>query len=199
MSETFGPTYSNSVLIIWDMQYGIALRAFNFAEIVVRIKDLIETFHASGRPVIYSQHTGLPYEYLSKSMIAFIQRRGLDPRKGGFLQEGTHDWEIVKELSPIKTDLVFRKYTASFFIGTILDQVLRNRGVDTLVLAGVSTEGGIEGTARHASYLGYFPVIARDAVGSFDREAHEAAIKFMTRAFEVQTAESIIANLRAVK
>jgi len=199
MSETFGPTYSNSVLIVWDMQYGIASRAFNFNDIVLKIKDLIETFHASGRPVIYSQHTGLPYEYLSKSMIAFIQKRGLDPRKGGFLQEGTHDWEIVKELSPIKTDLVFRKYTASFFIGTILDQVLRNRGVDTLVLAGVSTEGGIEGTARHASYLGYFPVIARDAVGSFDREAHEAAIKFMTRAFEVQTAESIIANLRAVK
>jgi len=199
MSETFGPTYSNSVLIVWDMQYGIASRAFNFNDIVLKIKDLIETFHASGRPVIYSQHTGLPYEYLSKSMIAFIQKRGLDPRKGGFLQEGTHDWEIVKELSPIKTDLVFRKYTASFFIGTILDQVLRNRGVDTLVLAGVSTEGGIEGTARHASYLGYFPVIARDAVGSFDREAHEAAIKFMTRAFEVQTAESIIANLGAVK
>jgi len=199
MSETFGPTYSNSVLIVWDMQYGIASRAFNFNDIVLKIKDLIETFHASGRPVIYSQHTGLPYEYLSKSMIAFIQKRGLDPRKGGFLQEGTHDWEIVKELSPIKTDLVFRKYTASFFIGTILDQVLRNRGVDTLVLAGVSTEGGIEGTARHASYLGYLPVIARDAVGSFDREAHEAAIKFMTRAFEVQTAESIIANLRAVK
>ena len=199
MSETFGPTYSNSVLIVWDMQYGIASRAFNFNDIVLKIKDLIETFHASGRPVIYSQHTGLPYEYLSKSMIAFIQKRGLDPRKGGFLQEGTHDWEIVKELSPIKTDLVFRKYTASFFIGTILDQVLRNRGVDTLILAGVSTEGGIEGTARHASYLGYFPVIARDAVGSFDREAHEAAIKFMTRAFEVQTAESIIANLRAVK
>ena len=195
----FGPTYSNSALIVWDMQFGIAPRAFNFDEIVLKIKGLIETFHASGRSVIYSQHTGLPYEYLSKSMIALIQKRGLDPRKGGFLPEGTHDWEIVKELSPIKTDLVFRKYTASFFIGTILDQALRNRGVDTLVLAGVSTEGGIEGTARHASYLGYFPVIARDAVGSFDREAHEAALKFMARAFEVQTAESIIANVEAVK
>ncbi len=195
MSEVPGPNYSNSALIVWDMQYGIAPRAFNFDTILPNTKRLIEAFHASMRPVIYSQHTGLPYEYLSKSMIAFIQKRGLDPRKGGFLQEGTHDWEIVKELSPSKGDLVLRKYTASFFIGTILDQILRNRGLDTLVLAGVSTEGGIEGTARNASYLGYFTVIAEDAVGSFDREGHEAALKLMTRMFDVRTTESIIANL----
>jgi nicotinamidase-related amidase len=181
------------------MQYGIAPRAFNFDAIVGKIRAMIESFHGSGRPVIYSQHTGLPYEYLSKSMIAFIQKRGLDPKKGGFLQEGTHDWDIVKELSPAKTDLVLRKYTASFFVGTILDQILRNRSVDTLVLAGVSTEGGIEGTARHASYLGYLPVIAEDAVGSFDREAHEAALKLMARLFEVRSAESIIANVGAVR
>jgi len=170
MSEISGPNYSSSALIVWDMQNGIAPRAFNFDSIVSNVKKMLDAFHTSGKPVIYSQHTELPYEYLSKSMIAFIQKRGLDPRKGGFLQEGTRDWEIVKELSPGGTDLVLRKYTASFFIGTILDQLLRSRGVDTLVLAGVSTEGGIEGTARHASYLGYFTVVAEDAVGSFDRE-----------------------------
>jgi nicotinamidase-related amidase len=195
MSETLGPDYSSSALIVWDMQYGIAPRAFNFEAIVGKIKGMIEAFHASGKPVVYSQHTGLPYEYLSKSMVAFMRKRGLDPRKGAFLREGTHDWEIVKELSPAKADLVLRKYTASFFIGTMLEQILRNRGVDTLVLAGVSTEGGIEGTARHASYLGFFPVIAEDAVGSFDLEAHGAALKLMTKMFDVRTAESIIANL----
>jgi len=195
MSDAPVPNYSRSALIVWDMQYGIAPRAFNFEGIVGKIKELIEAFHAYGRPVIYSQHTGLPYEYLSKSMIALIQKRGLDPKKGGFLQEGTHDWEIVKELSPAKTDLVLRKYTASFFIGTILDQLLRNRGIDTVVLVGVSTEGGIEGTARNASYLGYFVVVAEDAVGSFDREAHEVALKLMNKMFEVQKTESILADV----
>jgi len=195
MSDAPVPNYSRSVLIVWDMQYGIAPRAFNFEGIVGKIKELIEAFHACGRPVIYSQHTGLPYEYLSKSMIALIQKRGLDPKKGGFLQEGTHDWAIVKELSPAKTDLVLRKYTASFFIGTILDQLLRNRGIDTVVLVGVSTEGGIEGTARSASYLGYFVVVAEDAVGSFDREAHEVALKLMNKMFEVRKTESILVDV----
>jgi nicotinamidase-related amidase len=199
MNEAPGPNYSSSALIVWDMQNGIASRAFNFDTIVTNVKKMLDAFHASGRPVIYSQHTGLPYEYLSKSMIAFMQKRGLDPKKGGFLQEGTPDWEIVKKLSPAETDLVLRKYTASFFIGTILDQLLRNRGVDTLVLAGVSTEGGIEGTARHASYLGYFPVVTEDAVGSFDREAHEAALRLMGRMFEVRTSKSIIADVAVAR
>jgi len=178
------------------MQYGIAPRAFNFESIVGKIKELLEAFHAHGRPVIYSQHTGLPYEYLSKSMLAFIQKRGLDPKKGGFLQEGTRDWEIVKELSPANTDLVLRKYTGSFFIGTILDQLLKNRGIDSVVLVGVSTEGGIEGTARNASYLGYLVVIAEDAVGSFDRESHELSLKLMHRVFEVRKTELILADIR---
>ena len=199
MSETLGPNYSSSALVVWDMQYGIAPRAFNFDAIVANVKEMLETFHAAGRPVIYSQHTGLPYEYLSKTMIAFIQKRGLDPREGSFLREGSHDWEILKELSPAKTDLVLRKFTGSFFVGTNLNQLLKNRGVDTLILCGVSTEGGIEGTARHAYYLGYFPVIAEDAVGSFDREAHEAALNLMRRTFEVRITESIIADVGVVR
>jgi nicotinamidase-related amidase len=191
MSEKTDPNYSSSALVVWDMQYGIATRAFNFDVIVRQIREMLDVFHKAGKPVIYSQHTGLPYEYMSRYMIASLERKGLDPKKGGFLQEGSHEWEIVKELSPDKGDLVLRKYTASFFVGTILDQILRNRRIETLILAGVSTEAGIEGTARHASYLGYFPVIVADAVGSFDREAHDASLKLMARIFEVQTTQSI--------
>ena len=197
MTEALGPNYSKSALVAWDMQYGIAPRAFNFSSIIANLRKMIEAYHVAGRPVIYSQHTGLPYEYMSNPTIAMMQKRGMDPQKGGFLKEGTPEWEIVKELSPAESDLVLRKYTASFFIGTILDQILRNGAIETLVLAGVSTEGGIEGTARHASYLGYFPVIVEDAVGSYDRDAHEAALKLMGRMFEVRSVDSIIANLSA--
>jgi nicotinamidase-related amidase len=195
MSNESGPSYSTSALIVWDMQNGIAPRAFNFDEIRKRISSLLDAFHASGRPVIYSQHTGLPYEYMSKSMIASLKRRGMDPKSQGFMREGSRDWQIVEGLSPAEGDLVLRKHTASFFVGTMLDQLLRNRGIDTIVLAGVSTEAGIEGTARHASYLGYSPVIVEDAVGSFDREAHDHALALMKKFFAVETTESVLKNL----
>ena len=110
------------------MQYGISTRAFNFGEIVPRIRALKDAAHQAGIPVIYSQHTGLPYEYLSEASIAFFRRRGLDP-KTGFMREGSKEWQIVEELAPPKEHLVLLKHTPSFFIGTMLDQMLRNRGI----------------------------------------------------------------------
>lgn len=194
MSEKSGSEPKRPVLIVWDMQYGIAPRAFNFADIVERIRALRDSFHRAALPVIYSQHTGLPYEYMSETSIASLKRRGFDP-KSGFMTEGSKDWQIVEELRPAKEDLILRKYTASFFVGTMLEQMLRNGGIETLVLAGVSTEGGIEGTARHASYLGFRPVVVENAVGSFDSEAHEKALWLMRRAFDVRPAESVISGI----
>lgn len=181
-------------LIVWDMQYGIAPRAFNYGEIVEKIRILLDSFHTSALPVIYSQHTGLPYEYMSATNIAFLKRRGVDP-KAGFMNEGSKEWQIVEELKPSKEDTILRKYTASFFVGTMLEQMLRNRGIETLVLVGVSTDGGIEGTARHASYLGFSPVVVEDAVGSFDKEAHEKALWLMRRMFDVCTVESVVSGI----
>ena len=54
-----------------------------------------------------------------------------------------------------------------------------------MVLTGVSTEGGIEGSARHSLNLGYYMVVAGDCVGSSDREGHEGALKYMTAIFDV--------------
>ena len=190
MSEKSGSELPRPALVIWDMQYGIAPRAFNFGEIVERIRTLRDSFQRAALPVIYSQHTGLPYEYMSEVSIASLKRRGLDP-KSGFMTEGSKEWQIVEELRPAKEDLILRKYTASFFVGTMLEQMLRNRGIETLVLAGVSTEAGIEGTARHASYLGFRPVVVEDAVGSFDREPNEKALWLMRRMFDVRPAESV--------
>ena len=182
---------SRPALIVWDMQYGIASRAFNFTELVQKIGMLRDLFHKSGLPVIYSQHTALPYEYMSAANIASLRRRGIDP-KVGFMKEGLKEWQIVDELAPAKEDLVLKKNTASFFVGTMLDQMLRNRGIATLVLTGVSTEAGIEGTARNASYLGYRPVVVEDAVGSSEKEAHEKALWLMKRMFDVRPAEAVL-------
>ena len=195
MSQATGQGLSKPALIIWDMQYGISTRAFNFGEVVTRIKALRSAAHEEGVPVIYSQHTGLPYEYLSAANIAFFKRRGLDP-KTGFMREGSKEWEIVEELAPATDDLVLKKHTPSFFVGTMLDQMLRNRGIETVVLVGVSTEAGIEGTARHASYLGYYPLIVEDAVGSSDREAHEKALWMMRKMFNVMPADAVVASFK---
>jgi nicotinamidase-related amidase len=193
MSAKPDVSYRNAALIVWDMQNGIAKRAFNFTEIVKNARLLIDSAHEHHIPVVYSQHTGLPNEYLSKYSAYSLQKRGIDPRNSSsFMKEGSEEWRIIDELAPSEDDLVFKKYTASFFTGTILEQILRNKNVTSIILSGVSTEGGIEGTARHGASLGFIPVVAQDAVGSFDQQIHERMLEIMRRIFEVEPTASII-------
>jgi len=182
----------NSALVVWDMQNGIARRAFNITQIMANTNLLIEAAHKSRRPVIVSQHTGIPYGYLSKYGIYSARKRGIDPKAGTFMAEGTNEWKLMEELALGEDDTIVKKHTPSFFVGTMVEQFLRNRGVDTIILAGVSTDAGIEGTARHAAALGFLPVVVEDAVGSFDRTRHESALQLMRGMFPLKKTDEVV-------
>ena len=196
MSNEYNVNYKNSALIVWDMQHGIASRAFNLKEVVANTKLLIESSHRCGVPVIFSQQTKLPYGYQSNYSTYMSIRRGQDPKTSTHMEEGTESWKLLDEIVPGKDDLVLKKHTPDFFIGTILEQVLRKRNIETLILTGVSTEVGIEGTVRHGAYLGYIPVIAEDAVGSSDKQAHDSALEVMRKLFEVKSTKEIIQKMQ---
>ncbi|MDQ0308155.1 nicotinamidase-related amidase [Kitasatospora herbaricolor] len=73
-------------------------------------------------------------------------------------------------------DLVVVKRTVGGFHGTGLDALLRERGVDTLVFAGIATNMGVESTARSADDHGYELVFAEDAMTALTEEEHRAAV-----------------------
>ena len=73
------------------------------------------------------------------------------------------------------TDIVITKRQWGAFYGTELDQVLRRRGIKTLVLGGIVTNFGVESTARAAYDRGYALVFAEDAMSGLTAEAHNFA------------------------
>jgi nicotinamidase-related amidase len=76
---------------------------------------------------------------------------------------GSKDAEIAPELAPVKGDVVVPKQRWSSFFQTNLDLQLRVRGIDTIVIAGGSTDVGIASTVFAARDLDYAIVVARDA------------------------------------
>ena len=117
-----------------------------------------------------------------------------DPKQLLSEKEDPHDREIIAELNPQPQDIVFHKRRPDGFIGTDLDLMLRSNGIKTILIGGVATEGGVEGTARSARNLGYDVVVLKDCVGSRNRELHELALKLMEQTFfEVVTAADISA------
>jgi len=73
--------------------------------------------------------------------------------------------------------------------------MLRSRNIKTIILGGVATEGGVEGTARSARNLGYDIVVLRDRVGSRNRELHDMALKLMEQTFFEVAASAEIASI----
>ena len=70
--------------------------------------------------------------------------------------------------------------------------MLRSNGIRTILIGGVATEGGVEGTARTARNLGYDIVVLKDCVGSRSRELHELALKLMEQThFDIASAGEI--------
>lgn len=193
LAEIVAPKHS--ALLIWDMEYAIGPNAFNYKDILANLKSLSAVARELGVPVFYSVQTG--FDLLKEEAPVWVRVRmkrakASDPSQLLKEKENPHDREIVEELKPQPKDIVFQKRRPDGFVGTDLDLILRSKGVRTILIGGVATEGGVEGTARTARNLGYDIVVLNDCVGSRNRELHELALKLMEQThFDISTAGEI--------
>ena len=107
------------------------------------------------------------------------------------------DWsEIVPELAPQADDQLITKKQWGAFYGTDLDLQLRRRKIDTIVLCGVSTNIGVESTARFAYEYGYQQIFVEDAMSSRSSSEHEQTIEtIFPRIGRIRTTRDILAIL----
>ncbi|NQX11589.1 isochorismatase family protein [Microbacteriaceae bacterium VKM Ac-2855] len=87
---------------------------------------------------------------------------------------GSSYGDFIEGLAPEPQDTLVPKQYPSAFFGTSLAAGLHARGVDTVVLAGLSTSGCIRATATDAMQHGFVPIVAREAVGDRLPSVHEA-------------------------
>lgn len=83
-------------------------------------------------------------------------------------------------------------------MGTDLDAQLKKRGIEKLILAGLTSQTCVEGTGRHATEAGYHLTFIKDAVAEFTPDAHRAAvdISYPTFGHEVLTVDEFLALVR---
>ena len=107
------------------------------------------------------------------------------------------DWSrLVPEIAALPAAVHITKRQHSAFFGTELDLQLRRRGIGTVVVCGLATNFGVEGTARDAYNLNYAVVIAADACSGTAPTMHEFAIeKILPRISRVRASAEIVAAL----
>jgi nicotinamidase-related amidase len=88
-------------------------------------------------------------------------------------------------------EIVIDKHTASVFVHTAFERMLRNAGIITVVFTGIATELGIESSARDASNKGLYSVVISDCVSSPDRNAHERSIENLRKLITIMTSKDV--------
>jgi nicotinamidase-related amidase len=189
-------------LVVVDMQNdnasteGLIARSGGSVEwarkIVPHVAALIEAARASAIPIVFTRNTYSPALRVdAPGRLRLLQRKAYlrdgsgATHASGYQIEGSFGHAILSDLDARESDAQISKYRSSAFHGTPLDFVLRGNGVETVVLAGVVTEGCIESTARDAESHGYYPVVVADAVATSDPALHSAAMTIMRARYDV--------------
>ena len=169
-------------LVMWDMQKGLAGRAVAIQEVQKAAERLLSAADARGVPVIWSRHILPPLELTAGPFLLFLMKKQKVSHPSLLvptMQRGMEDTEFLPGFAPAPHHIVLEKSQPSLFIDTPLNLRLRALGVDTIILAGVATDIGIEFTCRHAAALGYYSVVVEDATSSYTSEAHERSLAFL--------------------
>jgi nicotinamidase-related amidase len=95
---------------------------------------------------------------------------------GRLLVRGEFGHDFVDELQPVAGEIVIDKPGYSAFEHTVLHELLASRGIDTLLVTGVTSEVCVSSTLRSAIDRGYRCITVRDACASGDPALHDAAM-----------------------
>jgi nicotinamidase-related amidase len=171
-----------TALLVYDMQVGIIRQMKNGAEIVVQVKRVLDAARAAGLRVFFMRHMSLPKEaagiFQLRQAMAWQKVKTVAEVKPWFLRDSP-GFQLMPELEPLSSEVIFDKIRMSAFEGTPLDIALRDCGINSFIIAGVATEIGIEPTIRHGSDLGYIPIVVTDACGAGHADAGDRALAGM--------------------
>ena len=180
-------------LVIIDMQrdfleeggFGEALGndVSRLQQIVPACAALLSGLRAAHIPIIHTREGHRPD--LSDAPKAKVERGapamriGDEGPMGRILIRGEAGHDIISDLAPLPGEPVVDKPGKGAFYQTDLDLMLRNGGIDTLLVCGVTTEVCVHTTIREANDRGYKCIAVADCCASYFPEFHEVGLKMI--------------------
>jgi nicotinamidase-related amidase len=178
-----------TALVLIDLQnatVGMNPVPHTAAQVVENSRKLAEAFRAQGAPVVY----------VRVDLNDFLKLPVDQPHNLGDEPLPAAASEIAPSAGFQPGDILLTKRHWGAFAGTDLEQQLKTRGVDTVVLTGISTNVGVESTARQGAGLGFAFVLVEDACSAQNAEHHRFAFEnIFPRLARVRTTNEVLVSL----
>jgi len=178
-----------TALILVDLQNAIVSMnpvPHTAAQVVENSKKLADAFRGQGAPVVY----------VRVDLNDFMHLPVDQPHNRGDKPMPATASEIAPSAGFQIGDILVTKRHWGAFAGTDLEQQLKSRGIDTVVLTGISTNAGVESTARQGTGLGFAFVLVEDACSSQNAEHHRFAFEnIFPRLARVRSTDEVLAAL----
>src|ERR1700731_1425764 len=177
-----------TALVLIDLQnaiVGMSPVPHTAAQVVENSRKLAEAFRVQGAPVVY----------VRVDLNDFMKLPVDQPHNLGDKPLPAAASEITPSAGFQHGDILVTKRHWGAFAGTDLEQQLKSRGIDTVVLTGISTNVGVESTARQGTGLGFAFVLVEDACSAQDAEQHRYAFEeIFPRLTRVRTTGEVLAD-----
>lgn len=178
-----------------DGAYGRAGQSSGaIAALVDRHARVASAIRASGAWIVSTQFTLVPGKAGAPFIAPHLAKLRPFLTKGDFAP-GSWGHALIDQLAP--AELTVEKVAYSAFYQSRLDFVLRKAGIETLLVGGIVTNGGVESTVRDAHVREYRVVVLEDGCAAFSEEAHRAALASMATLGPLASCASIIDALQA--
>lgn len=189
-----------SALLLIDLQKDTVPRFAKDKSFLSNVVRILGFARSVKMPVFLAQTRRRPDYSDEPRTITDLGLKGSPTQRSmGILVEGAPGTDFVDELNVQPLDYVIDKRRGSAFFATLLDMHLRQLGVDTILVGGISTHLGVEAVVRDGRDRDFNMVVLADCCSALSDEAHQYAVtKIFPRFARVMPAEEAIAMLKEV-
>lgn len=202
-SREITPVAERTALLIIDVQkYCASPESEKFADgdytyffdaldrqVVPNIQRLLACFREGGHEIVYT---------MIESLTADGRDRSLDYKLSGLhVPKGGVGAEMLDPIRPQGDEIVIPKTSSSVFNSTNIDYVLRNLGVEFLIVTGILTDQCVESAVRDAADKGYLVTLATDACCTYSQARHDHSLAAITGYCRQRTTDAVVAEIAA--
>jgi nicotinamidase-related amidase len=151
------------------------------------MKRLVEGARAKGCEIIYT---------VIEALTRDGRDRSLDHKLSNILvPRGSPLAKIIEDIAPQGDEIVLPKTSSGVFNSTNLDYVLRNIGIENVIVTGFVTDQCVDMAIRDGADRSYYMVCAADACAAYTQERHTTALRAFGGYCRIQNADEILADI----